>query len=248
MLGIDCSGELCSVAVTLGPDGPVYEAEVTRPGEQLTLLFPMALQLLRQHGIAPQDLWRLGVAVGPGSFTGLRLAITTIRTMAQVLGKPVVTLTTLETIALALVEWGQRNPRRVAVMTDARKGQIFTAAYDVALDADGQRAMLSPHGSPAALDPGAAAAWLAALGPETGDLLVGGSAFGRFGELLRPALGAAVLVPQEVALPRARFVARAAAGAFGAVSEQAYSTVAPFYLRPPDTKPPRRLPRPQALA
>lgn len=227
VLGIDCSGTLCSVA--LATDTCVHETAVHQPGEQLRLLLPMVLSLLREHDLTPRDLGRIAVAVGPGSFTGLRLAITTAKTLAQILGLPLVPVSTLSLVGLSM-RAGAPEAHRVCVLTDARKGQIFAAAYRV------QETMLVAEDEPAVLWPEDAVAWLG-VRAEMGTV-AGGSAFDPYGATLRPALGVALEAPPETWAPRARFAAQLGRGDHGPVIEMPYAEVTPCYLRPPDVKKP----------
>lgn len=268
-LGIDCSGSWCSVAVLGGSTLPVL-TEVSRlqPGEQLTFLFPMVLDLLREVGLAPTQVQRLGVSIGPGSFTGLRLAAATVRTMAHVLGCPVVGVSTLETCAWGLLEWWEESPssretspNHVTVLTDARKGQIFSASWRPERTATGWN--LEVLHDAAALSPQEAIDRLQSLHGQ-GAGLVGGSALTAFPAVMealcspvpggdtpnqQAALGpsgsgfqtpTAWIAPLEAALPQARHVCRATAGCHGIPTLLEYQQVEPVYLRAPDITPPKR--------
>ncbi len=68
--------------------------------------------------------------VGPGSFTGLRIAVSTIKGLAMATGKPVVGLSTLEVLAANM----GCVPMKICPMLDARKGQIYTALYKMEED------------------------------------------------------------------------------------------------------------------
>lgn len=232
VVAIDCSGDLCSVAVATS--SRVFEQAVRQPGEQLRLLFPMVLSVLEEAATTPRDLARIAVAVGPGSFTGLRLAITTARTMAQILGVPVVPLSTLDLIGLALLE-ASPSVQRICVMTDARKGQIFAACYEArgsALQRDGDYAVLFPD---------EAAIWLGARAG--GATVVGGTAMGAFATVLEPVLGATCKGAPDLWLPRARFAAQVGRGDHGPFREVPFGEVEPLYLRPPDVKKPKMPPQ-----
>lgn len=234
VLGIDCSGDLCSVAVALSADR-VEERSVQRPGEQLRLLFPMAMSLLKELQMAPTELVRVAVAIGPASFTGIRLAITTARTVGQVLNIPLAPFSTLDIIGLGLLEWSP-DARRVCVINDARKGQIFAACYDTGPG-------LSRVGEYAVLDPGAAVAWLDAKLVDGS--VVGGSALRVYGDGLRGGVAEWARrvreAPTSNDAPRARHLAQAGAGRYGEVRLLAYDEVFPMYLRPPDVKVPDQM-------
>lgn len=241
-VGIDCSGDLCSVAVVT--EQGVEERSAAQPGGQLRLLFPMFMALLADVDIRPHDLKRIGVSVGPGSFAGLRLALTTVRTMAQILDCPVVGVGTLDAIGLGLLEWaqgtyGHTSPPRICVVTDARKGQIFCACYDVR-DDDG----LSRVGDYQVLDPDVAIEWLDRH--IAADTVVGGTALRAYGDMLRSGVSHwsqdVLEAPDSVAMPHARHVARAASGLYGDVTLVQYMELLPLYLRPPDVKKPRLRP------
>ncbi|MBM3463660.1 MAG: tRNA (adenosine(37)-N6)-threonylcarbamoyltransferase complex dimerization subunit type 1 TsaB [Armatimonadetes bacterium] len=247
VLGIESSGEWCSAAV-VAPSGRAEAAE-RRPGEQLTFLFPMCQAVLREAGVAPRDLTRIAVTVGPGSFTGLRLGLTTARTMAQVLGCKLVPVSTLEAIALGMVdahraglEGGGERSVCAAALTDARKGQVFAAAWCF----HGDGCTREQIGQPLALDPPDARGWLAmvrdvamrAQGSRGDDLsmLVGGSGLAAYPELAGEDF---LVAPLEFATPHARHVAAYGAGLYGEVDAVGLETVDAVYLRPPDVKPPR---------
>ncbi len=81
---------------------------------------------LASTGLSPRDLDGIAVGVGPGSFTGIRIAVSTARMLAQVLGKPLAGIPTPRIFALALdAEPGEG----VLVAFDAKKGRVFGALY-----------------------------------------------------------------------------------------------------------------------
>ena len=88
-------------------------------------LLPAAQQLLRKAGLSIPEIEVYAVASGPGSFTGLRIGLTTAKAWSEVYGKPISAVSRLE--ALASVAEGS-NPL-VAAFFDAQRGQVFGALY-----------------------------------------------------------------------------------------------------------------------
>ena len=81
---------------------------------------------LKKLGLAAEDIDVIGVGVGPGSFTGIRIAVSTARMLAQVLGKPLVGLQT-QLIYAVCVDAGRGD--NILVAFDAKKGRVFGALY-----------------------------------------------------------------------------------------------------------------------
>jgi tRNA threonylcarbamoyl adenosine modification protein YeaZ len=98
------------------------EVATNRHGE---LLAPMIEAVLAEAQVGPRDLTAIGVGLGPGPFTGLRVGIMTAAAMGDALGIPVYGECSLDVIA-ACVSHGQPY----AVLTDARRKQVYWAAYD----------------------------------------------------------------------------------------------------------------------
>jgi tRNA threonylcarbamoyladenosine biosynthesis protein TsaB len=128
ILGIDTSGK--SGGITLAQaDKDVFRALESSPiagGTFSAQLVPGLASLLEKHGFAATDLEGFAVASGPGSFTGLRVGLSAVKGLAEVLGKPIATVSLLEALAIAL---GKRG--RVAAAMDAGRSQIFFGLYQV---------------------------------------------------------------------------------------------------------------------
>lgn len=98
-----------------------------RHGEQLA---PLIESVLAQAGAARTDVTAVGVGAGPGPFTGLRVGLVTARTLGLVLDVPVYAVCSLDALAVEAVGRAQvGEPFMVA--TDARRKEVFWAAYDV---------------------------------------------------------------------------------------------------------------------
>ena len=191
LLALETSGALPSVALLRG-DELLGErrAPAGRPGSERLLA---ALdRLLRAAGVAVRDLDAFAVAAGPGSFTGLRVGIATLKGLAFGSPAPVAAVGTLA--ALALRAPRSRDP--VVAVLDARRGEVYAAGFARAgeeLEPEGlAEGLYSPEE-------------LAALLPSRCVLVGDGVAV--CGAPLRAALGRGVrCVPPPRGRPRAREV------------------------------------------
>ena len=110
--------------------------DALRHGE---LLAPQISSVVASAGIAPEELTRIAVGVGPGPFTGLRVGVVTARTMGAVLGIPVTGACTLDVLAAEAVI-NRSFPGEFVVATDARRKEVYWAKYDA-----GARRLDGPH-------------------------------------------------------------------------------------------------------
>jgi tRNA threonylcarbamoyladenosine biosynthesis protein TsaB len=114
------------VGVAIGRDGRVVgEVTVAAPRRHAEELTPAIAYLLRETGVALAGLAFVAVGTGPGLFTGLRVGVTTARTIAQVLGVPVVGIPSLDLVAYP---W-RATDRRLVALVDARRHEVFVARY-----------------------------------------------------------------------------------------------------------------------
>ena len=161
-----------------------------------------------------RDLAGLAVAVGPGSFTGLRIAVSTVKGLGLALGIPIAAVPTLDAMAAAL-SWVSLP---VVPVLDARKGEVYASRYhweDGAMRRDWEYAALAPE------------ALAARLSEPT--LLVGDGAPG------------IMSVHARLAPPPRRVPSPACVGALGLTRLQQGEIVtpaalSPFYLRPSEAE------------
>jgi len=124
LLAIDTSTEYLSLAVTRG-DKVAAKMHRKAPMMHSTLLVPMIAGLLKKAKLKPKDLDGFCVSVGPGSFTGLRIGVTTIKGLAYSLNKPVVAVPTLDVIA----ENAKDFKGVICPVLDARKNKVYACIY-----------------------------------------------------------------------------------------------------------------------
>jgi len=128
LLALDTSSAAITAAVH---DGRSVLADATESGAQAhgELLAPTIERVLRESGVGPRELTHVVVGVGPGPFTGLRVGLVTARVMAEALGIALHGLCSLDALAAQAVAAGTVDGP-FAVATDARRKEVYLAAYD----------------------------------------------------------------------------------------------------------------------
>ncbi len=97
-LALDTSGDRSAVGLR-GRDGSVFEAETDASRKHGRDLLPCIRDLLRSAGVRPTDLGLIGVGLGPGSYTGLRIGLTAARMLAYTAGARLLAFDSLEGFA-----------------------------------------------------------------------------------------------------------------------------------------------------
>ncbi len=205
-------------AVALQVDDAEAPREVVHdpaPGERpghATQLLPLAARLLGDAGLGFPDVELLGVGVGPGTFTGVRIGVATARALAQAGGTALAGVSSLAALAAGV------EGRDVLAVVDARRGEAFVAGFR-----EGEEVLAPAALAPEALErlapPAGGGAWLAA-----GDGAV------RFRDALERA-GATVLPDID---PAHRISAAATCRLARAAGASPREDVLPVYVRAPD--------------
>ena len=187
------------------------------------VVVPAINHLFEWAEIRPGQIGGVAVGLGPGLFTGLRVGVTTARTMAQVLGVPIVGMASLDALAFSvrLSRW------RIVAVTDGKRGEVFFAGYrpvpgGVARETDYQ------VGPPERL-----AADLEASGEET--LLVGGGAL-LYRRTLEAGGGRVEFASMSQAFPHAESLLELALPRFYREETSRPRDVVPFYVRKSDAE------------
>lgn len=125
ILAIDTSSFPASVAIC--DDGVILGEYVIRNQRKHSQnIMVMTERLLSDLSIDISEIDVFAVTTGPGSFTGLRIGISTVRALAQAVKKPVVSINTLKVLAYNM----SFTDCIVVPMLDARRDEVFTAAYE----------------------------------------------------------------------------------------------------------------------
>lgn len=220
-IAIETSSRRGSVAIGegLAVRGVATFSADARHGSEL---LPAIDRLCGESGWARESIGQVHVSIGPGSFTGLRVAVTTARHLALGLGTKIVAVPSLAVIADNARLAGAGAPERVAVILDAKRGQVFAGWFELS------GGWYESRGDPVLVEP---RAWLESL-PRP--LAVMGEGVGYH----RAAVDATdvQVLEETIWLPRAESVIRlgwrmAEAGQFAA--ERA---VTPLYIRRPEAE------------
>ncbi len=123
LLAIDCSGEPCSVALQHGEH---IVMRSSRPGErQSERVLAWVDEVLRESGQGPEQLEGLAVGIGPGGFTGVRLAVAVVQGLALAWNLPVRPVSSLTALARALPP----SDRPILAVLDARMGEVYAGWF-----------------------------------------------------------------------------------------------------------------------
>ena len=127
---IETSTALCSVA--LAEDGKIVAyKESETPRAQASLTAPFVKELLDARGIGVRDCDAVCVSKGPGSYTGLRVGVSTAKGLCFGAGIPLIAVGTLDTLVYQAADEGllPAGCRHVVPMVDARRMEVYTAVF-----------------------------------------------------------------------------------------------------------------------
>jgi tRNA threonylcarbamoyladenosine biosynthesis protein TsaB len=155
ILQIETATQTCSVALAIAGETVAIKEETAKNihAGSLTLFIEAIMQ---QTGLQYQDLDAVAVSKGPGSYTGLRIGISTVKGLCFALDKPLIAIETLKMMANGFLIENPDYTGLVCPMIDARRMEVFTALFDKKLeavapvtakiiDADSYTAELSAH-------------------------------------------------------------------------------------------------------
>ena len=131
ILNIETSGQLCSVALAI--EGRVVAFREDSDGKSHAVkLAPFVDELLKENNILPTQLDAVAVSKGPGSYTGLRIGVSTAKGMAYALNIPLIGIHTLLSMAhgflLQRPEYAS-GEYMLCPMIDARRMEVYTCFY-----------------------------------------------------------------------------------------------------------------------
>lgn len=220
ILGVDTATWRASVGLVI--DGTVVtEQSLSTTGNHAASLLPLIDEVLGRAACPVAVLDAIAVSSGPGSFTGLRIALSVAKGVAYATGARLVAVPTLEALARTVTDY----EGVICPVLDARKGELYAAAFESRptglkrLTAD---ALVTPES-------------LLEVLPTP--CVVLGDAVPRYGALLASRLGAAVtLLPFETHAPRGGIVALLGWERMQAGQTADLHQLEPFYIRPSEAE------------
>lgn len=226
LLALDTATGRASVAICRGRDVLAEGSrEVSTHSEGL---LPLIDELVRRAGVALDALGAIVCGRGPGSFTGVRIGLSTAKGLCLAAGRPLVCVSSLLPLAAATAE-RCASEATVVTLLDARRGEVFAGLWRGEL----------PLGAEVACRPERLPEQLPAEGP----LLLAGDGALRYSALLLELLGTrAAMAGEGCHAIEARYLARAALPRVQAGLFDDLATAVPVYLRPSDA----RLPAPRS--
>lgn len=138
LLSLDTSGTYLNVALQKG-DEILATHSSRQPFSHGRAVLPAVETLLHCQQLSLEDVAAFGVCLGPGSFTGLRVGLTTIKGLCYATGKPAVGVPAAQVFVAAVAEAGA-----VGCLIDAKRGEIYSTLY-----VDGQERLPPQAGTPA---------------------------------------------------------------------------------------------------
>lgn len=213
VIGIETSGAVGSLALLR--NGRAAETLFGEGLEHARDLVPALGALLDTHGLRPSDIQLYGVGIGPGSYTGLRVGVTTARTLAYASGSEIVGVPTME----ALVRNAGEFARTACTLIDAKRGELYVQLFNWTAEgwvSESPTSIAGPEEITKAI-------------PQEAVLL--GDALETHGRFFRErGFG---LAPEELWRPRASAVAELALELFKERGGDDVHTLVPVYLRRP---------------
>ena len=125
ILAVDTSSEICSVAI-LENDNVIVENSLNDGKTHSENLMTIMENTLEENKIKLSDIDLIACSVGPGSFTGIRIGVSSIKAIAEVLDVPVAAVTSLEALAKNV----ELKDVTIVSLIDAKNDQVYAGIFD----------------------------------------------------------------------------------------------------------------------
>ncbi len=221
ILAVDSATPVAGVALS---DGEKIIAEYSQNFKQVhsQKFMPMIDKCLKDYGCSLKDLDAIAVTSGPGSFTGIRIGMATVKGLSLGSGVPLISISTLEALAFNMV----LSNYLVCPVLNARKNEVYAAAYDVR--------GIKPDilWGPAACPPQVMADETKRIAANHPGIVLLGDGFKPYQEIFRSSFGSQMReVPPHLMLPRAGSIAALAAMKLKQGTLEDVHAIRPYYIR-----------------
>ena len=129
LLCIETATPVCSVAL-FEEDTLLCQQEITEGNAHASALTTLIGSCLEQAGKSPGQMDAIAVSKGPGSYTGLRVGVSTAKGLCYALNKPLIAVSTLHSLAHGFMLHEPSSSGLICPMIDARRMEVYTALYD----------------------------------------------------------------------------------------------------------------------
>ncbi len=133
ILSIETATAICSISLSCEGKVVAYR-EQSNGNSHSACVLPFIDEILHEAHLSQQDLSAVAVSKGPGSYTGLRIGVSTAKGLCAALGIPLIAVSTLKSIANGVHEQDHRGNILICPMIDARRMEVYCALYDQQLE------------------------------------------------------------------------------------------------------------------
>jgi len=129
ILQLETATSVCSVALSIDGITTFSKEEIGRNlhASKLTLFID---EVIKSAGLAYGDLDAIAISKGPGSYTGLRIGVSTAKGLCYALNKPLIAIETLKMMAAGFAEQNTAYKGLICPMIDARRMEVYTTVFD----------------------------------------------------------------------------------------------------------------------
>ena len=130
ILGIDTSTKICTCSIFDSENGVIAETSLSVKKNHSNIVMPIIDNLFKISDLTINDIDKIAVAIGPGSFTGVRIALGIAKGLAMALNKPLIAVNELD-ILEAIAEG---NENEIIPLIDARKERVYYKYQNTYID------------------------------------------------------------------------------------------------------------------
>lgn len=223
ILALETATDVCSVALLQGNTVTV-SLTLNRPRAHAENLVLLIQDALRYGQVTANDLDAIAVSKGPGSYTGLRIGVSTAKGLAAATDTPLIGIPSLEALAASVTPLAARDDLVIAAF-HARRNEVYGAAYRVT-----DNGILVTHAETTARTLPEIMDWL--VPPEATTFWLAGNGASHLAPTLAEVSDATVhVLPAVTHSPSAAWVARLALPHLQAGNVEDLATFEPFYLK-----------------